>query len=103
MPKPIELTDDDFAIINGRSATAVFMNSLAGALHSLEERPDGAAVQDFLLTALLNNLRGMASTRAPRPMTPQEREKLKQLYRVFVGFYRDPTALANLPEDSTQH
>ena len=36
-------------------------------------------------------------------MTEPEREGLKQLYRVFLGFYRDPNALANLPRDSAQH
>ena len=99
----IELTDEDMAIINGRSAIAAFLSSVAGALHALEERPDGADVQDLLLKALSKNLQKTAALRAPFPMTEPEREGLKQLYRVFLGFYRDPKVLANLPRDSTQH
>ena len=101
--RDIELTDEDLAIIYGRSAIAAFLSSVSGALHSLEARPDGADVQDLLLKALSKNLRQMATPRAPFPMTERERERLKQLYRVFLGFYRDPSALANLPRDSTQH
>ena len=101
--RDIELTEEDLAIIYGRSAMAAFLSSVAGALHALEECPDGAAAQDLLLKALSENLQKTAAPRAPFPMTEPEREGLKQLYRVFLGFYRDPKVLANLPRDSIQH
>ena len=101
--RDIELTEEDLAIIYGRSAMAACLSSVAGALHALEECPDGAAAQDLLVKALSENLQKTAAPRAPFPMTEPEREGLKQLYRVFLGFYRDPKVLANLPRDSIQH
>lgn len=99
----IKLTEEDLKIIYGRSAIAAFLSSVAGALQALAERPDGEALQDFLLKALQDDLKKVSSPHAPHPMRREERERLRQLYRVFLGFYRHPTLPVNLPSDSTKH
>ena len=97
----INLTDEDLAIVYGRSALAAFMGSLAQAMQQLTECPNDVAPQDFLLKALQENLRRVSSPNARYPMDEKERALLAQHYRVFLAFYRDPNALVNLPADST--
>ena len=102
-----ELTDEDLAIIHGRSAIAVFMAAVAASLQGLAEHPAGdkivAELQEMFLAALSENLQKCAAPQAPFPMPNSEVDELRRMYRVFRAFYLDPNALVNLPRDSTQH
>ena len=98
----IDLTDEDMSMIYGQSAISVFLATVAVSLQGLAEHPGGATLQDFLLKGLQENLKRALSPNAPYPMEQKERELLAQYYRVFLGFYRDPNSLVNLPTDSPQ-
>ena len=86
----IELTEEDLAIINGTSALAAFMGALAAAVLEMEDGPAGEAASRIFRKALRANLRANSSPEAPHPMTEAERQRLHQMFRVFVGFYRHP-------------
>ena len=98
----IELTDEDLAIMYGLSAKAAFIQAVAGCFLALAQHPNGEALQDFLLTTLKANLKKVSNPNAPYPMPLDERIALRQYYRLFVGFYRDPNRLENLPSDVTK-
>lgn len=92
----IDLTDEDLSIIYGKSALAAFMGSMARAVLKVEGRPGGAIQRDSVLKELQENLRRISSPNARDPMAVDERRLLRQYYRVFLAFYRDPNALENL-------
>lgn len=98
----IELTEDDFALIRARTAKAAFTAAVALALQELAICPADEAPQAFFLKALRQNMKRAGNPLARYPMPPQEREKLRQYYRLFLGAYRDPHLLANLPSTSTK-
>ena len=98
----IELTDEDMSLIYGRSAKAAFISAVASCFLRLAEHPDGEALQDLLLTDLKASLKKASNPSAPYPMPLDERIALRQYYRLFVGFYRDPNRLENLPSDATK-
>lgn len=97
------LTGEDLAIMRGSSAQGAFIASVAECFLRAGELPGGEALQDFLLTALKTSLKKASSPNAPHPMSHPERMALRQYYRIFLGFYRDPNRLENLPSDSQQH
>ena len=99
----IELTDEDLQIMYGRSAKAAFTASVASCFLELVERPDGEELQRLLLKALQESLKRMEAPNASYPMSHAERVDLRQYYRLFLGFYRDPNRLENLPSDVTEH
>ena len=101
--REIELTDEDLRIMYGRSAKAAFTAAVASCFLKLAERPDGATLQGFLLKALQESLKRAEAPNAPYPMPQAERIELRQYYRLFLGFYRDPNRLENLPSDVTKH
>ena len=98
----IELTEEDLNIMYGRSAKAAFIASVATCFLRLSEHRDGEALQDLLLTTLKESLRNASAPTVPYPMPQEERVALRQYYRLFVGFYRDPNRLENLPSDVTK-
>ena len=103
MSEGIKLTEEDFAIMRGKSAMAAFTSAVALCFLRAAELPDGKAVQDFLLKELQQNLKSASAPNAPFPMPEKERKSLRQYYRLFLGFYRDPNLPQNLPNDSTKH
>ena len=81
---------------------AVFTASVAECFLRMGEHRDGETLQDLLLTTLQESLKKVSSPNAPYPMPQSEREALRQYYRLFIGFYRDPNRLENLPSDVTR-
>ena len=98
----IELTDEDMAILRGLSAKAVFIAAVSECFLALAARPDGEALRDLLLTTLKASLKKASHPKARYPMPLDERIALRQYYRLFLGFYRDPNRLENLPSDATK-
>lgn len=98
----LKLTDDDLQIMYGRSAKAAFIAAVARCFLKAGERPDGAVLQSWLLKALQENLKRVSSPSAPFPLPEAEQEELRQYYRLFLGFYRDPNLPENLPSDATK-
>ena len=99
----IALTDDDMRIVYGISAKAAFTSAVAGCFLVLAGRDGGAELQEFLLKELQESLKKVSSPHAAFPMSQDEREELKQYYRLFLAYYRDPNRLENLPSDATRN
>ena len=99
----IELTDEDLSIIRSRSAKAAFIAAITSCFLRLAEDRNGEALQDLLLTTLQESLKKVSAPNAPYPMPENERKALRQYYRLFVGFYRDPNRLENLFSDEMRH
>ena len=99
----IKPTDEDLKIMYGRSAKAAFTAAVAECFLKLAECPNGELLQEFALTVLKDSLKRLESPEAPHPMAPDDRIELRQYYRLFVAFYRDPNRLENLPSDVTKH
>ena len=64
----VALTDEDMAILRGRTAKAMFIASVAECCLRLAEHRDGEALQDFLLTTLQESLKKVSAPNAPYPM-----------------------------------
>lgn len=99
----IELTEDDFALMRSLTASAAFTGAVALTLQELAVCPADEAPQDFFLKVLKRNLNRIDSPLVRSPLPANERLALRQLYRVLIGFYRDPNLPANLPPTSTRH
>ena len=99
----IELTEGDFAMMRSLTAKAGFTSAVALALQELVGCPADEAPQDFFLKALRQNMKRVGNPLARHPLPQAEREKLRQYYRLFLGFYRDPNLPANLSPTSTKH
>ena len=96
----IALTDEDMNILYGLSAKAAFTSAVAGCFLALAGREGGAGLQEFLLKQLQESLKRVSSPSAPFPMSQDDRDELRQYYRLFLAYYRDPNRLENLPSDA---
>ena len=47
-------------------------------------------------------MKNASAPTAPYPLPQEERVALRQYYRLFVGLFRDPSRLENLPSDATK-
>lgn len=92
----ISLTEEDLSIMCGLSAKAAFIAAVAECFLELGKVRDGEALQNLLLTTLQKNLK-RAEGDGRVPMSKDERIALRQYYRLFVGFYRQPSRLENFP------
>ena len=98
----ISLSQEDLEIVYSNTAISALLSAMAVTFQGLVELPDGEVLKEILLKDMQKNMESAESPKARNPLPGDEKELLRQYYRVFLALFRLPTLPVNLPHDATK-